>query len=66
MFHSIGGFTSVWLAGVLFDLTGSYTVPFAIAGSLLFPAALSAFTIKERRYSVRYLASSGTAATVGD
>jgi NADH:ubiquinone oxidoreductase subunit 6 (subunit J) len=54
VFHSAAGFTSIWLAGILFDLTGSYTVPFAIAGSLLFPAALSAFTVKERKYSSRY------------
>ena len=54
LFHQIGGFGSVWLAGVLYDYTGSYTVPFLIAGSLLFPAALSAFTIRERKYSARY------------
>ena len=54
VFHSAAGFTSILLAGILFDLTGSYTVPFAIAGSLLFPAALSAFTVKERKYSSRY------------
>jgi NADH:ubiquinone oxidoreductase subunit 6 (subunit J) len=54
MFHQIGGFGSVLLAGLLFDITGSYTLPFAIVGALLFPAAISAFTIKERKYSVRY------------
>ena len=52
--HQVGSFASILLAGWLFDLTGSYTIPFAIAGSLLFPAALSAFTIKERKYSIRY------------
>ena len=56
VFHQIGGFTSVLLAGFLFDLTGSYTIPFAIAGAMLFPAAISAFSIRERRYSSRYLA----------
>ncbi len=54
MFHQIGGFGSVLLAGLLFDITGSYTLPFAIVGALLFPAALSAFTIKEHKYSTRY------------
>ena len=54
VFHQLGGFSSVLLAGFLHDLTGSYTVPFAIAGALLFPAALFAFTIQERRYSTRY------------
>ena len=42
------------LAGLLFDLTGSYTVPFAIAGAMLIPASIAAFTIQEKKYSVRY------------
>ncbi len=54
MCHQVGSFVSILVAGYLFDVTGSYTLPFAIAGSLLFPAAISAFTIKERKYSVRY------------
>ena len=54
VFHQVGGFSTVLLAGYLNDLTGSYTIPFLFAGSLLFPAALSAFTIKERKYSIRY------------
>ncbi len=45
---------SILLAGFLYDVTGSYTIPFAIAGAFLFPAALSAFSINERKYSVRY------------
>ena len=47
MFHQFGGFISVLLAGLLFDVTGSYTIPFAIAGALLVPASLSAFSINE-------------------
>ena len=54
LFHQIGGAASILMAGVLYDLTGSYQLPFAIAGSLLFPAALAAFTIKEKKYSIRY------------
>lgn len=54
LFHQIGGAASILMAGVLYDLTGSYRLPFAIAGSLLFPAALAAFTIKEKKYSIRY------------
>ena len=54
LMHQIGGSASVVFAALLYDLTGSYTIPFAIAGALLFPAALSAFTIDERRYSIRY------------
>ncbi|MCH7606340.1 MAG: MFS transporter [Chloroflexi bacterium] len=66
LFHQIGGAGSVWLAGVLYDSTGSYTLPFMIAGSLLFLASLSAFTIKERRYSTRYQAAPAVAAASGD
>lgn len=54
--HQVGSFVSILLAGFLYDVTGSYTLPFAIAGATLFPAALSAFSIKERKYSLRYLA----------
>lgn len=66
LFHQLGGFSSVLLAGLLYDITGSYTVPFAIVGALLFPAALSAFSIKERRYSARYQTQVPTAAAAGD
>ena len=52
--HAVGSGISIWLAGFLFDLTGSYTVPFGIAGLMLFPASLIAFSIKERTYSSRY------------
>ncbi len=61
-FHQLGGSLSVLLAGVLNDVTGSYTLPFAIVGSLLFLAALSAFTVKERKYSMRYRVQSAPAA----
>ena len=54
MFHQIGGFCSVMLAGWLYDVTGSYTLPFSIIGSLLGLAAISAFSIREKRYSARY------------
>ena len=65
MFHQFGGFFSVLLAGQLYDMTGSYTIPFAIAGSLLIPAAISAFTIRERKYSARYQQPT-VAASAGD
>ena len=54
VFHQIGGAGSALLAGYLYDWTGSYTIPFLAAGSMLFLAAISAFTINERKYSVRY------------
>jgi len=62
MFHQFGGFGSVLLAGLLFDITGSYVLPFAIIGALLFPAAICAFSIKERKYSARYQIATPTAA----
>ena len=60
MCHQVGSFGSILLAGILYDATGSYFLPFAIAGSLLFPAALSAFVIDEKKYSVRYQAVEAT------
>lgn len=63
--HQIGGLSGVLLGGFLYDLTGSYTIPFTIVGSLLFPAALAAFTIKERKYSIKYQVPSITAAASG-
>lgn len=66
LFHALGSFGSTLLAGFLFDLTGSYTIPFALVGSLLFPAALVAFTIRERKYSARYQAQRATAGAPGD
>ena len=59
--HQIGGFVSILVAGYLYDVTGSYVLPFGIAGALLFPAAISAFTIKERKYSTRYQAAAPAA-----
>lgn len=66
VFHQMGGFGSVLLAGFLYDITGSYTVPFLLAGSLLIPAAISAFSIQERKYSLRYLSQTATAPAAGD
>ena len=65
VFHQLGGFSSVLLAGFLYDLTGSYTWPFSIAGALLFPAAFFAFTIQERKYSTRYQQPAPTGAAAG-
>ena len=65
LFHQLGGASSILLAGILYDVTGSYTLPFAIAGSLLFPAAFAAFTIKERKYSVRYQTAASAGAAPG-
>ena len=53
--HQVGGGASVWLAGAMHDLTGSYDVSFTLAAVALVGAALISFSIAERRYSVRYL-----------
>ena len=52
--HQVGAFVSIILAGVLNDLTGSYLLPFALAGALLIPASIASYTINEKKYSVRY------------
>ena len=65
-FHAMGAVISVPMAGFFYDATGSYTIPFAIAGSLLFPAALSAFTIREHKYSTRYATAPGLSGASGD
>ena len=65
LFHQLGGAASVLLAGVLYDIYGSYQVPFFIAGALLFPAAIASATIKEKKYSVRYQAPAMAAAPAG-
>ncbi len=54
--HQIGGGVSVWLAGELHDLTGSYDVSFTLATVALFGATVASYLIDERRYSMRYAA----------
>ncbi len=60
--HQVGAFVSIILAGVLFDRTGSYLLPFALAGALLIPASIAAYTINEKKYSVRYQTAPAPAA----
>jgi MFS family permease len=62
--HQIGGGISVWLAGKLYDLTGSYDISFILATIALLAASLISFGIAERRYSVRYMTPAPS--TVGD
>jgi MFS family permease len=54
--HQLGGGASVWLAGVLYDTTGSYDISFALGMMALIGASLVSFGIAERRYSSRYAA----------
>ena len=52
--HQAGGALSVYLGGALYDLFGSYDVPFAIAGAMLVAASTVSFSIQEKAYSSRY------------
>ena len=54
MSHQIGGALSVLMAGELQQLTGSYVIPFAIAGLTLIGASIAAFSVNEKKYSYRY------------
>lgn len=56
LLHQIGYGTSVWLAGALHDVTGSYDIAFGLALAALIVASLVSFGIAERRYSSRYAA----------
>jgi MFS family permease len=53
--HQIGGGASVWLAGMLYDLTGGYNISFILATIALLAASLVSFSIAEQRYSTRYM-----------
>ncbi len=66
LFHQLGGFTSVLMAGYLREITGDYVVAFTIAAVMLYPAAISAFSIRERKYSVRYQVAPTPAGAVAD
>ncbi len=54
MSHQIGGSLSVIMAGILYDATGAYEIPFAIAGLFLLGATLASYAVNERRFSIRY------------
>lgn len=55
--HQVGGSLSVVLAGIIYDVTGSYVIPFAIGGILMAWASVAAFSVNEKRYSIRYQTS---------
>ncbi len=61
--HQVGSAVSVQFAGEMRDITGGYDLPFAIVGLLLVPAALSAFTIREKKYSMKYQSPTPVLAT---
>lgn len=52
--HQIGGAASTYLAGWLFDVTGSYNGVFLIVIALLIGAAAVSWAVQERRYSLKF------------
>lgn len=52
--HQTGGALSVLIGGILYDVFGTYTVPFGIAGVMLVGASIAAYSVGERRFSARY------------
>ncbi len=64
--HQTGGALSVYMGGALYDAFGSYTVPFAIAGSLLAGASLASFSIRESKFSIKYQSQPAAASAAGD
>jgi MFS family permease len=53
LMHQVGGAASIQFAGLMRDIAGSYTLPLTVAGIALLPAALSAFSIREKQYSAQ-------------
>ena len=66
MSHQIGGSLSVVLAGILYDATGAYEIPFAIAGLFLLGATLASYAVNERRFSIRYQPPRPATAAAGE
>lgn len=64
--HQVGGAISVLMAGFLYDYFGAYEIPFAIAGAMLIGASIASFSVKERRFSVRYQAPATAPTSAGD
>lgn len=52
--HQIGGAASTYLAGWLFDVTGSYNGVFLAVIVLLLAASAVSWAVQERRYSLKY------------
>lgn len=49
--HQIGGFISAWMGGVLFEITGNYTLIWSIDIILCIIATIASFIIKEKLYN---------------
>ena len=64
--HQVGGAVAIQFGGILYDTTGSYDIAYAVTAILLIPASISAFTIRERKYSVKYLARPASSGIYAD
>src|SRR5262249_59150408 len=58
--HQIGGALSIYFAGPLFDLSGSYMVVYLLDIALLLAAGLVGYAIQWGGYSLKYMASRRT------
>ena len=56
--HQLGSFAGIWLAGYLYDTTGSYTVVFMISAALGIFAALVNLPVNETPIGERAPAAS--------
>jgi MFS family permease len=54
--HQVGGALSIYLAGWLFDLSGSYTTSYLVSIGMSLLGGVASYAIQERRYSLKYLA----------
>lgn len=54
MAHQLGGGVAVIAAGVVFDVWGTYDPAFIAGFATLVVAGIASYSIKERKYSVRY------------
>ena len=55
LLHQVGGAAAVFGAGLIFDLSGSYSPFFMIAAGTLAVAALVSWTVREKQCSVRFV-----------
>ena len=59
--QQIGGLVGPNLTGLVYDLTGSYALPFVACASMQILASIAVFAINEKKYSGRYQAAVGGA-----
>ena len=55
--HQLGGALAVYLFGLVFDIHGSYDAAYLFGAATLLGAGVVSLSIRERRYSSRYVAT---------